>query len=141
MSHQHNRPKFINNIKNTAVIESPVHGYGLFATSNIKKGSLLCELSGQIITKKQFEKIMSSNLYPIELFIEKHQISDELMMITPFRTSYSFINHSVEIENLIEVYEYGRVKVYASDDIYNGAEILSKYNLTKHIDILGGFNV
>jgi SET domain-containing protein len=140
MSHTHKNQHYINNIEGTVVIESPVHGYGLFATKDIEKNTLLCELSGQTVTKNEYEKIFKSDLFPKEAFIEKHHLGEDKILLTPFRTSYSFINHSGEVEHLVEKYEDRIIKVYAKINIKKNEEILSKYNLDKHIDILGGFN-
>lgn len=72
MHHDKKPPQYINNIADTVVLESPIHSYGLFATKNIKKETLLCELSGQIVSDVQYEKIIKSDMFPKETFIEKH---------------------------------------------------------------------
>jgi SET domain-containing protein len=140
MSHNHKKvPAHIKNFKDVEIFESPIHRFGLFATKDIPKGTLLGTLTGQIVSSKDYFDLMRA--YPKECFIEKIHLDDDYILAIPFRTHYSFINHSntEEMIYIKEIYEYA-FSVYAAIDIPNNKEITSIYNLEKHIDILGGFN-
>ena len=130
---------YIQNIKNTVVKPSTVHGYGLFAVKDIPQNTLLCILTGQLMNKSDFASLIKSKRYKKECFLEQHHLKNDLVMITPFRTSYSFINHNSEISHIYESYQDKAIKVYAKIDIKQGEEIFDTYNLNRHIDILKGF--
>ena len=140
MSHGHgNPPIHLQTIKNTVVLESSIHNWGLWATAIIPKGTLLCTLQGQVMTLDKYNDFIKSSLYPKICFIEKAMLDKNRIIAIPFRTSYSFINHS----DTVEMLEYKKfedsIEVYAKEDILENTEIVSIYDLEKHIDILGGF--
>lgn len=66
-----------------------------------------------------------------------------VLWITVIRAKYSFINHTdnEDLECLsVKIDLHSRVvDVFLNRDIEMGEEMLSVYNLDKHIDILGGF--
>jgi SET domain-containing protein len=128
----------IDNIQHTCIRPSPVHGRGLFATRSLKKDGLLCVLSGQMISENDYQALIKQASLPRELFMEKFRIDESRIVITPFRTKYSYINHSNE-PNIYSYLVGHNLHVFASVDINFGEEILDKYNLKKHIDVLGGF--
>jgi len=129
----------LDNIKNTEIKNSTLHNKGLFATKDIMKGSLLCILSGQKMTRDEYTQILKSNSYDKENFVEKYNISSNFIGAMPFRTKYSMINHS-SISNISSELINEELHVFASEDILKGTEITDTYNLDKHIDVLGGFN-
>ena len=129
---------FVDNIKDTVVKHSSIHGYGLFTTKLIKKDTLLCVLSGQIIKREDYAKFLKYSDYDKKLFIEKYNINEEYIAAMPFRTKYSYINHA-EYTNIKSHVENNELYVYANEDIKEGVEIVDIYNLRKHIDVLGGF--
>lgn len=135
------QPLYVQNIKHAVVKPSPIHGFGLFSIKPIKKGTLLCTLTGQILPKKIYEKFYDSGL-PKEIFIEKSSVLEDKVLAIPFRTSYSFINHSPFVSHIEEKFcdTTNQIFVYAKVDIKEGEEILGTYNLNHHIDVLGGFN-
>ena len=45
----------IDNICNTMINHSNIHGFGLFATKSIQPNCLLCVLDGQLISKKHMK--------------------------------------------------------------------------------------
>jgi SET domain-containing protein len=87
----------VDNIDNTMIQKSDIHGYGLFATKSIDKGDVLCILDGQIVSWNSYNDIASTN--PFDkfndyLFMEWNALDYNVLMVRPFRTKYSFINHS-----------------------------------------------
>jgi SET domain-containing protein len=129
----------IDNIQHTCVKSSSLHGNGLFATRSLKKDVLLCILSGQMMSDDEYHALIKQTSFPRELFMEKFRIDESRIAITPFRTKYSYINHSDE-PNIYSNLVGHHLHVFASVDINFGEEILDKYNLKKHIDVLGGFS-
>ena len=128
----------IDNIKNTEIRQSKIHGKGLFATADISKNTLLCVLEGQIISVSDYNEILSSKIYSDYSFVEKYKIDDEYFGAMALRTKYSFINHS-DVSNVYSVVKKKKLYVFAKEKILLGEEILDTYNLKKHIDMLGGF--
>lgn len=128
----------IDNIKNTEIRDSKIHGKGLFANERIKKETLLCILEGQPIKIEDYFKLLSDSDYSKSSFIEKYKLNEEYICAMPFRTKYSYINHSIN-PNIYSALKDRKLYVYASKDIEKGEEIVDVYNLKSHIDILGGF--
>jgi len=135
-------PDFISNIDNTEVRPSNIHGFGLFATDNIKNGTLLCELGGQLMTVEEYHRFLNGETYSIYSFIEKSNTPSGNILARPFRTSYGFINHHPEHCDIVTEFcdTKSVVKVYANRDIPSGDEILDEYNLERHLDVLRGFS-
>ena len=106
----------VDNIADTNIRESQVHGKGLFTNKAIKKGSVLCVLDGQVIEYNLYEKN--------ELAIEWNAIENDFLLVRPYRTKYSYINHS-RTPNL-EVTSWP-LKVIAIRDISEGEELLLDY--------------
>ena len=141
MSHNESKaPCYIKNIQDTVVIESPVHGFGLYAIKNIPKDTLLCKINGQIISHEDYVKFQSTALSK-DIFIEKSKILEDKYMAMPFRTSYSFINHCQSISHIREEFcqHSNTLLIYANMNICANEEILATYDLENHIDVLGGF--
>lgn len=128
----------IDNIKNTEIKNSEIHNKGLFATKIIDAGTTLCILSGQKILKEDYLKLLKSNNYSQSNFMEKYNLNENEIAVMPFRTKYSFINHS-KYSNIESKVVDEKLYVYALFDIKKGEEILDTYNLEKHLDLLGGF--
>lgn len=121
--------KVIDNIKNTIIKKSEVHGYGLFATKLIKEGQVLCILDGQYLnysfvkkTIKTLEKESSSKEKLRTL--EWNQITNNLLLVRPYATKYRFINHS-RIPN-VRVLQ-NPIRVISIKNIYEGEELLLDY--------------
>jgi hypothetical protein len=93
MSHGHKRiPKAIDNIKLGTILESPIHGFGLWANRTIEAGEVLCILDGQLINYDEFDTLTSRRQdLP---YIEWNAISGDRILVRMFRTKYSYINHS-----------------------------------------------
>lgn len=82
----HDNKLCIDNILNTKISKSTIHGFGLFATETIKEGAVLCVLDGQKIPFKIYEQN--------ELILEWNAMPNDILLVRPYRTKYSFINHS-----------------------------------------------
>ncbi len=87
----------IDNMHPTYIAKSNVHGHGLFASKEIAANECLGELDGQYISWELYNKISSqitdeqlTNTY----FMEWNAITKDLLLTRPFRTKYSYINHS-----------------------------------------------
>ncbi len=89
----------IDNIKNTEIKKSKLHGFGLFATDIIKKDTVLSLLDGQkisIINYNNLVKNISNGVkdYKNYFFMEWNILNKQTYLVRPYRTKYSYINHS-----------------------------------------------
>lgn len=93
MSHQHNKVvNAINNIVCGIILESPIHGFGLWANRDIESNEELCVLDGQLISYPEFE-LLTTKRRDLP-YIEWNAVSNEQLLVRMFRTKYSYINHS-----------------------------------------------
>jgi SET domain-containing protein len=89
----------IDNVSKGYIQKSEIHGNGLFANEDIKKGEILGYLDGQLIDWNQYHEIMGSMPKRSEemikyVFCEWNALSPTELLVRPLRTKYSFINHS-----------------------------------------------
>jgi len=90
----------IDNIKKGYIADSVIHGLGLFASAEIDKDDILCIFDGQIITWEKYHQIKKRLIIELEapydtyIFMEWNALDKETLLIRPFRTKYSYINHS-----------------------------------------------
>ncbi len=90
----------IDNIVIGHIDNSTIHGLGLFATRMVKEGEILCILDGQVVPKSQYETIRNSLIehvshpYDQYFFMEWNVLDNDTLLVRPFRTKYSYINHS-----------------------------------------------
>jgi len=135
-------PKHVDNIKNTEIKKSKQHWFWLFATSNIEKNTFLCEISWQILSNEEYlvflQEYHKENKH---FFVEKISILNDKILAIPFRTKFSFINHSDIYFNTDVKFnkETNTIKVFTTKNIKKWDEIFDKYNLSKHIDVLWWF--
>lgn len=90
-------PVVVDNIPRTLIGRSALHGFGLFATEAIPAGTILCILDGQIIMWDSYNKTLAQSpfgSYSGPLFLEWNALDTETLLVRPFRTKYSYINHS-----------------------------------------------
>jgi len=79
---------------------SPVHGFGLFALRKWSAGEVPCgRLDGQVLSHDEYEQLqlrMAPALGRMRhfFFMEWNALPDDMLLARPFRTFYSFINHS-----------------------------------------------
>lgn len=99
----------VDNINLGYIKESTIHGYGLFAKEDIESGKILTELDGQLMKWNEYYQILDDltedigNKY-VNRFMEwncignkqgqKDSAENTLLLVRPFRTKYSFVNHS-----------------------------------------------
>lgn len=82
--------------------DSPVHGFGLFALRKWSAGEVPCDrMDGQILSHDEYEQLqvrMAPALGRMRhfFFMEWNALPDDMLLARPFRTSYSYINHSPE---------------------------------------------
>ncbi|MHB1665999.1 SET domain-containing protein-lysine N-methyltransferase [Thiomonas sp.] len=83
----------------TEIRNSGIHGFGLFATREVEAGRRLALLDGQVIRYDTYERLrawMAPGLGRLRthFFMEWNALDQEHLLVRPFRTTYSFINHS-----------------------------------------------
>lgn len=89
----------IDNIAFSYIDRSRIHGFGLFADTNIPQGTELGRLDGQVMAWDLYDRIVARFQREItasagELFMEWNALSETVLLVRPFRTKYSMINHS-----------------------------------------------
>ena len=122
----------IDNISFTYIAPSTIHGMGLFARCQIKKGTILGTLDGQVMSWEQYGAIMEDIRQHItkddvpNLFFEWNAIENETLLVRPFRTKYSFINHSRTPNVILQRFP---LRVVALTDINANEELLLDYRM------------
>ena len=106
----------IDNLADTYISESQVHGNGLYSLQDIKKGFVLGELDGQIVDWDLHQKY--------NMAFEWNAITQHKLLVRPYRTKYSYINHS-RTPNL--VLQGSPLKVVALRDIEKDEELFLDY--------------
>lgn len=76
----------VDNIPLGLIRKSNIHGYGLFAKKRIGAGEIICLLDGQVISWDLNKKFQYA--------YEWTSLPNEMLLVRPARTKYSFINHS-----------------------------------------------
>ena len=91
------RLKFIvDNIPDTEIRPSALHGNGLFTTRAFQEGEIIATLDGQVISWDSYNQIKKVCPYGDDnndLFMEWNALTSDTLLLRPFRTKYSFINH------------------------------------------------
>jgi len=90
-------PFYIDNLRDTYVERSAVHGFGLHAGRALAAGERLGVLDGQLVDRSSFERMVSRQPfsgYGRYLFEEWNAISADRLLVRPLRSKYGFINHS-----------------------------------------------
>ena len=99
----------------TIVKESKIHGKGVFASKNFKKGDIVIKYNLKPLTKEEFDNLPKS---------EKHFTSFENGKYWLFPSPERYVNHSCEPNihpNLKEKYDF------AIKNIKKGDEIVTDY--------------
>jgi len=120
--------RIVDNIKNTYIDISPIHGFGLFAKKPIQAGAILCELDGQKMGWAHYEKLRKTiNLgeYQDYIFMEWNALDPKTLLVRAFRTKYSYINHS-KMPNVEIKYDPIRIEVIKNIDEHE--EIVIDYS-------------
>jgi len=112
----------LNNIANTSVAPSPIHGLGLFATATIPQGTCLANLDGQRVPWV----VYAAREFAQDQFNEWNALLGDMLLVRSFRTKYSFINHS-RTPNCAVVADGNSVRVTALAEIQHGEELFLDY--------------
>ncbi|CAM4082340.1 SET domain-containing protein [Shewanella aquimarina] len=94
------RSVVVDNIGDTQIDVSELHGFGLFCQEfGFEAGQELCVLDGQVVTIEHYEKIealVAPNIlaYKNYIFMECNYLGADKLLVRPFRSKYSYINHS-----------------------------------------------
>jgi len=108
----------VDNLKNTYIKKSDIHGYGLYAKKDIDKDQVLGYLDGQVIDWKLHDEY--------NLTLEWNAIGDNKLLVRPYRTKYSYINHSREANLLIA---YDPIRIISKKNIKKDEELVLDYRL------------
>ncbi len=120
----------VDNILFSDIKPSLIHGFGLFATEPIKKDSIVGILDGQIMPWKHYEHIENKikndiGLYGNYIFMEWNAIDEDTLLVRPFRTKYSYINHSYKPNLQIK---YNPIRIVAIEEIKENDELTLDYS-------------
>ena len=114
---------------------SPVHGFGLFAVKNWCINNVFVEnLGGQVLSHDEYE-LLQARLAPglgrmrRFFFMEWNALPGDRLLARPFRTQYSYINHSTETNVRIEPLSCGGLSLVISRDIEPEGEFFLDYRL------------
>ena len=91
----------ISNIQSSIIKPSPIHGFGLFAIEDIPVDAILGRLDGQRMGWDSYHELHQRIKGEIEsceqyFFMEWNLLDIDTLLVRPFRTKYSYINHSRE---------------------------------------------
>ncbi|KXS55407.1 MAG: hypothetical protein AWU57_186 [Marinobacter sp. T13-3] len=110
----------VNNIADTRIQVSDIHGYGLFAEKVITEGSVLARLDGQVVSYDFNARTAD--------FTEWNALPGNRILVRPYRTKYSFINHSRTPNCRVRMDDrHNVVVVEALLDVVPGAELTLDY--------------
>lgn len=120
----------VDNISFSSIKESNIHGFGLFATNNIIKSTIIGNLDGQVMNWDFYDNVVnelkeSSGRFKNYIFMEWNALNNNTLLVRPFRTRYSLINHS-KIPNL-EI-KYNPIRIVALKDIKENDEFTLDYS-------------
>jgi len=124
------RKAYVDNINFTYIKKSNIHGQGLFASENIKKGTILGFLDGQVMSWDHWDSIRDEikeqmGKYEKYILMEYNIIDPQTLLVRPFRTKYSLINHSKDANVKIE---YNPMRIVTISDIRKDEELRLDYN-------------
>lgn len=117
-----NEIDIIDNIPNTIIGSSTIHGKGLFSAVPIPAGAILVLLDGQLIPLAK-QRIVNADICASHC--EWNAVSKDMLLVRAFRTKYSFINHS---NNPNLRLEYNPLRIVVSSDLNRGDELTLDYN-------------
>lgn len=121
----------LRNLDGVIIGESGEHGYGVFATRAIEEGEQLARLDGQALSVDEYDRLhvtMGHYLGRLRayFFMEWNATSEDMVLARPYRTMYSYINHS-NTPNLILVPETNCIFVKCLRRIESGEECFLDY--------------
>lgn len=106
----------VDNLKLCHIENSHIHGYGLFSDACIDSGVVLGLLDGQLIPWELHQKY--------DLTLEWNAIDKNTLLVRPYRTKYSYINHH-RSPNLVLLYD--PLRIVALKSISEGEELTLDY--------------
>jgi len=113
----------------TEVRESPIHGRGLFAASDIAQGEVVAVKGGHIVNRETLRRDITPVLGPVEI-----QIGDDLFIapVSPEERELSMLysNHSCEANLGVR----GEITFVAMRDIRAGEELTHDWCVTDDDD-------
>jgi SET domain-containing protein len=120
----------IDNIPNTEIKKSTLHGFGLFARKEISAQTTICLLDGQVMDWDQYESnhaLLKESAGALNeyFFMEWNALDKNTLLVRAFRTKYSYINHS-KTPN-VKVFSFPH-RIVAIQDISVGEELTINYN-------------
>lgn len=120
----------LDNICFSFIQQSKIHGFGLFSTKDISQNTILGILDGQIIDWNKYDEIVKNietNIYSYKnyFFMEWNALNENTLLIRPFRTKYSYINHSYTPNLKIE---YNPLRIMTIKDIKENEEFTLDYS-------------
>ena len=121
--------QILDNIPGTEIKPSPVHGRGLFATRDMRRGEVICTLDGEKIPARELA-LREANLREnapnknAVVVLEWNALPDGEYLTRRKRTKYGFINHSrspnLELRGV-------PIEIVVMKDIAAGEELLLDY--------------
>ena len=117
-----NNDDIIDNIPNTIICESAIHGRGLFSAVSIPVGAILAVLDGQLIPLVK-QHIIEADICASHC--EWNAVSKDMLLVRAFRTKYSFINHCLNPNLKLE---YNPLRIVVSSNLHGGDELTLDYN-------------
>lgn len=113
----------VDNIKNTYLAKSPIHGTGLFAALKMEVGDILGKLEGVKMPWALYEALGLDGFVDYEW----NALPDDWLLVRTKKTKYAAINHSREPNlRLIPIEDYKR-EVMVIRPIGVGEELLLDY--------------
>ncbi len=126
------------------VRKSNIHGNGVFATKDIKKGEIICFYDGVIITKEEYQETKSLNIVDTGTIIVKgYEKEYNPIGVGQFINDYAKIDLTGDRENMLnQICDYydndktnvsfntveGKILIVSKEDIKKDEEILCLYN-------------
>lgn len=117
----HKNP-ILNNIRDTEILPSSIHGFGLFSKKSFLKHELLLVLDGQKVPWG----LHALCTHISDAGNEWNILEGNILLFRPYRTKYSFINHS-RSPNLELYIESEKLQVRALDFITVNTELTLDY--------------
>ena len=120
-------PLVVDNISAATIQKSHIHGFGLFTNRRIAAGAILCILDGQVVSWSSYNDMRARSPFDAfspDLFMEWNALDKETLLIRPFRTKYSYINHSRSPNTMLARFP---LRLTAILDIDSGDELTIDY--------------
>ena len=119
----------IDNILFSYIDNSNIHGFGLFASEEIVPKTILGILDGQVMQWDKYDALShylknKMDEFQNYIFMEWNALDTETLLVRPFRTKYSYINHSYEPNIKIQ---YNPIRIEAIKKIQKDEELLLNY--------------